>query len=239
MLAINDATNVMPSVLRVAKVNIIMKGPIILTICALKHCIKLWRFTCGLFARLYLRLYNVEVGENLHMHSMPYCRTFGSGRIVIGNNVRISNKLSENPAGIAHRTVLVALDKTILSVGDHSGLSGVTLYGRENITIGKHCLLGANCSIYTTDFHPLSAQDRINRAHGMTASAPVFLEDSVWLCANVIVLKGVTIGRGSVIAAGSIVTRDIPRNVLAAGVPAKVIKQLNTEEKPNLATYHL
>ena len=56
--------------------------------------------------------------------------------------------------------------------------------------------------------------------------APVVIEDNVWLGANVTVLKGVRIGRDSVVAAGSVVTRDLPAGVLAAGVPAKVIKDL-------------
>ena len=56
-------------------------------------------------------------------------------------------------------------------------------------------------------------------------SKPIVIEDNVWIGVNVLILKGVTIGHGSVIAAGSIVTRDIPCNCLAAGIPAKVIRE--------------
>jgi len=72
------------------------------------------------------------------------------------------------------------------------------------------------------DFHRLEPERRNERPD----SAPIILEDNVWLGARVIVLKGVTIGEGSVIGAGSVVTKDIPPRSLAVGMPAKVIKTL-------------
>jgi len=121
---------------------------------------------------------------------------------------------------------LVAYSGKRIAIGDDTAMSGAVLYGRENITIGRNCLLGANSRIFTTDFHPLRAQDRLARNTEAISSAPVVLEDVVWIGADVIILKGVTIGRGSVIAAGSIVTKDIPPGVLAGGVPARVIETL-------------
>jgi maltose O-acetyltransferase len=72
------------------------------------------------------------------------------------------------------------------------------------------------------DFHSLEPEKRQVKP----PSAPIILEENVWLGARVIVLRGVTIGKGSVIGAGSVVTKDIPPGVLAAGSPARVIRKL-------------
>ncbi len=150
------------------------------------------------------------------------------GQILIGKNVTIINDSKFNRAGINHPTQLVAGASADLTIGDHTGISGASIYSMECIRIGKHVLIGANCHIFDTDFHPMDWQQR--RVSGVPATAPVSIEDDVWLAANVTVLKGVTIGARSVIAAGSIVTSDIPADVLAGGTPAKVIKHLNLKE---------
>ena len=89
--------------------------------------------------------------------------------------------------------------------------------------------LGVNCVISDTDFHSISYLIRRNPVEDKYAhkSLPVVIEDDVWLGMNVTVLKGVTIGSGSVVAAGSVVVKDIPPHSLAAGNPAKVIKAID------------
>lgn len=93
------------------------------------------------------------------------------------------------------------------------------------ITIGNRVQIGPHC--YITDFdHDLVVD--LNRAfhRGDKKLAAVVIEDNVWIGAGVTILKGVTIGKNAVIAAGSVVTKSIPYNSVAAGVPAKVIKTL-------------
>jgi galactoside O-acetyltransferase len=85
-------------------------------------------------------------------------------------------------------------------------------------------MAGANSSISDTDWHPI---DPISRNAGDAgASSPVIIEHDVWLGANVMVLKGVTIGAGSTIAANSVVTKSIPSGVVAGGIPARVLKRI-------------
>ena len=85
-------------------------------------------------------------------------------------------------------------------------------------------LIGAGCLIADSDFHPIAYADR--DIPEKTLNAPIHIAAGAFIGARSIVLKGVTIGRGSVIGAGSVVTRDIPPGVIAAGNPARVIRQI-------------
>ncbi len=77
------------------------------------------------------------------------------------------------------------------------------------------------------------AIDPGERAKGITTSAPITLEDDVWIGANATVCAGVTIGKGSIIGAGSVVTRDIPAGVIAVGSPCKVVRTITEEDRIN------
>lgn len=91
------------------------------------------------------------------------------------------------------------------------------------ITLGNNVFVGPSCGFYTAS-HPLDAEDR-NK--GLEKASPISIGSNVWLGGNVSVMPGVTIGEGSVIGAGSVVTKDMPDNVLAAGVPCKVIREID------------
>ncbi len=106
--------------------------------------------------------------------------------------------------------------------------NGVTVLDGDRVTIGDHVLIGPNCQIYTAG-HPLDYRRR--RAWEVMTS-PVTIEDDVWLGGNVIVQPGVTVGARSVVAAGSVVTRDIPPDSLALGAPARVIRTLTSGPPP-------
>jgi len=94
------------------------------------------------------------------------------------------------------------------------------------IRIGNNVMCGPGVHIYTTT-HPLNA---VERASGMEMIAPVTIEDNCWLGGGVILLPGVTIGAGSVIAAGSLVTRSIPAGVLAMGNPCRVVRRIDADD---------
>ena len=94
-----------------------------------------------------------------------------------------------------------------------------------DITIGNHVFVGPYCGFYTAA-HPI---DYSNRNKGLEKALPSVVGDNCWFGANVSVMPGVTIGSGCVIAAGSVVTPDIPEHSMIAGVPAKVIKSIIQE----------
>ena len=124
-----------------------------------------------------------------------------------------------------------------IEIGDNTKINNgfVAIAERSSISIGKNCLIGTNVEIYDSDFHELSAEVRQNTdSH---ESIPVQIGNNVFIGSNVRILKGVTIGNGCVIANSSLVSRDVPDNCLATGIPAKVVRSLYiTAESPTLKT---
>lgn len=104
-------------------------------------------------------------------------------------------------------------------------MSSTRLWIHESAKIGNNVKIGGCVLITDTDAHPMDYMARRSSNEG-TKSAPVVIEDDVWVGAHCIILKGVTIGARSVIGAGSVVTKSIPANRVAAGNPCRVIKNL-------------
>jgi acetyltransferase-like isoleucine patch superfamily enzyme len=112
-------------------------------------------------------------------------------------------------------------------IGDYCLISpGVRISAEQSIRIGDNCMFAANVYISDSDWHGI-----YNRIRPFRCSKPVVLENNVWLGEQVIVVKGVTIGENSVIGAGSVVTKNIPANSIAAGNPARVIKSINPSRR--------
>jgi acetyltransferase-like isoleucine patch superfamily enzyme len=95
------------------------------------------------------------------------------------------------------------------------------------VRIGDNVWIAPNVGIYAAG-HPLDAEDRIA---GEEYAFPVVIEDNVWIGGGVTIIGGVTIGKNSVVAAGSVVIRDVPADTLVAGNPAKVVRKLTAEDK--------
>lgn len=106
------------------------------------------------------------------------------------------------------------------------------------ITLGDNVLIGPNVTLATPN-HPFIAEERAytdypGGCHELEYAQSITIEDNCWLCAGVTVCGGVTIGAGSIIAAGAVVTRDIPPNSIAAGVPARVLRQIGESDRLNV-----
>ncbi|MFP2995577.1 sugar O-acetyltransferase [Spongiivirga sp. MCCC 1A20706] len=118
----------------------------------------------------------------------------------------------------------------LISVGENTFINTNCLFLDNNkITIGKNGLIGPFVQIYTAE-HPLKASDRIirnkNGSYYLTSSKPVAIGDNVWIGGNTIILPGITIGNNVTVGAGSVVTKNIPDNVLAFGNPCQIQKKL-------------
>jgi len=115
-----------------------------------------------------------------------------------------------------------------ISIGDDVYINfGCIMLDCADITIGNHVLLGPNLGLYAAN-HSILPEERIA---GGCYSKPITIQDNVWIGGDVKILPGVTIGKGSIIGAGSIVTKDIPSRVIAAGNPCKVIRKITEKDK--------
>ena len=119
------------------------------------------------------------------------------------------------------------------SIGENSGLNvHCFLESYCPIQIGNHCNVGPNVS-FINAAHQLVSDFKGTRP--TIPTNPIVVEDFVWICAGVTLLPGVRVGRGSVVAAGSVVTKDVPPHTLVAGVPAKIIRTLDSSQDPLVA----
>lgn len=151
-------------------------------------------------------------------------RIYNYGECELGSNLTFNSTYRSNPAGI-NKPCSIFVEKTgKLFIDDHSGFSGVSIYCINEITIGKHLFCGANVSIWDTDFHPLDYMARRTDDPQKTKTAPIHIGDDVFIGANSIILKGVTIGDRSIIGAGSVVTKNIPADEIWGGNPAVFIR---------------
>lgn len=138
------------------------------------------------------------------------------GRLILGERLRLVGNITP--------TELVVGRGGELEIGDGVFINhGVSIAASLRVTIGRSATIGPSVFITDNDFHRLEPERR-NEA---PESRPVTIGENVWLGLRVIVLPGVTIGDHTVVGAGSIVTRDLPPRVLAAGVPARVIRSLD------------
>lgn len=162
-----------------------------------------------LLAKIYLSSCN-SIGNFVTTRGKP--RVSNKGTILIGDRVAISS--------VFDRTKFFVHTKAVLTIGPYSRINGVHISVKQSVTIGKRVRIGPYTLIMDSDFHDVYDRSREGK------KGPVVIEDDVWIASRAIILKGVRIGAGSIVAAGSVVTQDVPAKSLVAGVPAKVIKHL-------------
>lgn len=160
-------------------------------------------------AKFYLR--KCKLGSFVSINGKPKVRA--EGNIVIGNRVRIWSEFS--------RAKILTKSGGSLKIGDNSRINGAHISAVDSITIGKNVRIGPYSIILDSDFHNIAD-------HFATGNSDsIIIEDDVWIAVSCIILKGVHIGKGAVIAAGSVVTKDVAPNSVYGGVPAKFIKKVD------------
>ena len=145
----------------------------------------------------------------------------------IGDNFCMTNGDHVNPISAnLQGSFYTDCDDAEICIGDNVGMSSTRMWIHDKLTIGNNVKIGACVLLIDTDTHPMDYEIRRTSNKG-TKSAPIVIEDDVWIGAHSIVLKGVTIGARSIIGAGSVVTKDVPSDCVAAGNPCKVIRYLH------------
>ncbi len=175
------------------------------------------------YARLKCLYWKIYLGRGSFFWGKMHFQRVPGSYISVGDNCRFRSATWSNLAGINRPCYICTLKQGAkIIIGKGSGFSGTVISAAESIEIGSNVLCGANVTITDTDWHNLDLSPE-NRKPAPTA--PVIIGSNVWLGMNVTILKGVTIGSNTIISANSTVTQNIPDNVIAAGLPAKVIKK--------------
>lgn len=168
--------------------------------------------------RLKLKAYGVKYGNRIKGNRVVVKNI---GQIIIGNNV----SLKSFPDGEPYRTGLQThCEDAVIRIGDNCNLNGTMIHCRTKVTIGRFCMFGPGTKIVDNDSHRISI-DVIERRKTPN-SAPIIIGDNVWVGMNALILKGVEIGENAIVAAYSVVTKNVPENTLVAGNPAKILKTL-------------
>lgn len=187
---------------------------------------ELWRLVSYPYIRLLFRINKISWSKNWRIYGVPIIQKHRHSTMRFGCGFSLRSSVRSNPLGPNHPVVLCTWqENAVLDIGNNFGMTGGTLCAAEHITIGNNVIIGANCTIIDTDFHPLDPEMR--RVSPQAAqTVPITIEDDVFIGMNCLILKGVTIGQSSVVGAGSVVTRKIPARVIAAGNPAIVLREL-------------
>ena len=167
-----------------------------------------WRV---MMAKIYLRKCT-KLGRMVSVNGKPIVDN--QGEMIFGDEVRIWSPIIKAQLYTGKNGKLI--------VGKNSRLNGVHIDARELVKIGNNVRIAPYSIILDSDFHDI--KDHFSDG----ASKPVIIEDDVWIATRATILKGVTIGYGSVIAAGAVVTKSVPPKSIVAGVPAKVIRKIET-----------
>lgn len=187
--------------------------------------------------RLMLTLNGVSYGSHVRIFNRIYLELAKDSRLSIGKHLTFTSGDGINPICRNVRGEISVEKGAEITIGNRVGISSSCLWARERITIGNNVDIGGCCIIMDSDSHSLDWRIRANiladesgrriSDNDAAKSAPITIEDHVWIGANCIILKGVTIGARSIVAAGSVVTKSIPSDCIAGGNPARIIRKLN------------
>lgn len=191
------------------------------------YCNNLWFWANG-----------VAVGKNMRVMGKVYLNIMG--KVTIGDNFLLTSGCGINPISSNQRAAFYVEPSAAVVIGDNVGMSGTRMWIAKGLTIGNNVCIGAGVLLIDTDCHQMDFRmRRLEAEKQFTAtelsssimSAPIVIEDDVWIGAHAIILKGVTIGARSVIGAGSVVTKSVPADSVVAGNPARII---HPKSKPQI-----
>ena len=151
----------------------------------------------------------------------------GNGRITIGDNVRIGTR---NTWAVGFK---VSTDAELV-IGHRVSVNYQTIISvARRVRIGDDTMIAGNVQIYDNVSHPVSPARRLrHESFSLDESAPVDIGRNVWIGQSAMIMRGVTIGDNSIVAAGSIVTKSVPANTLVGGNPARILRSIDDDSRP-------
>lgn len=173
----------------------------------------------------YLRLCGIKIGHNVIINGRILFT--GTNKVVIEDNVYINSNERSNPIGGNIRCYFKTMGDGRIIIKKGARLSNVAICSNKEVYIGENVYIGGDVCIYDTDFHSIDYNERVkgDDDDGIK-SLPVKINEGVFIGAHSIILKGVEIGKRSVIAAGSIIAKNINENVIVASSSLRLIKEL-------------
>jgi acetyltransferase-like isoleucine patch superfamily enzyme len=182
------------------------------------------------YIRLMFAFHGVPWGRRWRIYGMPIIQRCRGSQMLMGSGLEMRSWPTSNPLAPNHPVVLATRSPVaVLRIGRDVGMTSATLVAAEEIEIGDRVLIGANSVIVDTDFHPLDPDTR-HRVMLAGRHRPVVVEDDAFVGMNALILKGVRIGSGAVVAAGSVVVSDVPPGAIVAGNPARIVGDLESME---------
>ena len=172
---------------------------------------------------------NIKTGKNIRIYNKFYLNVNKYGKVNIGNNFLFTSGDNYNPLSRNIRGTLYVEKNGKLNIGNNVSISSSCIWASKSITIGDNVKIGADCIIMDTDAHSLNAIVRRNSRKDIQNknSKEITIGNDVLIGTRCIILKGSHIGDRSIIGSGSIVTKNIPEDCIAAGNPCKIIKYIN------------
>lgn len=187
-----------------------------------------WSAISGTLAlRVKAFLFGVELGKNVQACGSVILGRWPQSHIRIGNEVSLISSSRRATASTLYAPVKLRTFSASACIELEEGvqLSGTSIIARsQTIRIGAYTMIAPNCVIVDSDFHEPWPAERRHIDPGFERDAPVKIGKHVWIGMQSIILKGVHIGDGAIIAAGSVVTHDIPEKCVAGGVPARILR---------------
>lgn len=180
---------------------------------------------------LFKKLITIDPTSKLYPEAIVYNNSNDPSKIIIGKETHIQGELNIFKYGGK------------ITIGNNTYIGKDSrIWSGESVTIGNDVLVSHFCNIVDTNSHEINPFERATRSKeiftaghwqnkGSVKTSPIIIKDYAWISFNVAILKGVTIGEGSIIGAGSVVVNNIPDWCFAAGNPAKVVRLLTEEEK--------
>ena len=185
----------------------------------------------SLWNNMLFAYYRVSGGRHLKCEGRLVIQ--GHGSYTIGDNCHFISKETVSPVG-GNRVVFQTFSPdSSITIGNNVGISHTIICARVGVTIEDNVLIGGGVKIYDTDFHSVNYEERLMSPDPGIKSKPVRICEGAFIGGHSIILKGVTVGRHSVIGAGSVVTHDVPDYEIWAGNPAVFVKRLIQEENVN------
>ncbi len=167
----------------------------------------------------------VAWGPDWRLYGVPILMRHRGSQISIGSRLQLRSTVRSNPLGPNHPVILCTWAAGAqLRIGADFGMTGGSICAAGTVEIGDRVTVGANTVIADTDFHPIRASDR-RVAPQVGRVEPIRIEDDVFIGMNCLILKGVTLGAGCVVGAGSVVTKSVPSGAVVAGNPAQTLRR--------------